>query len=260
MHGKFAFLLAAGALSVAAGSTAAQQAPPAPAAYSLATYYRCNQGDDDKADSLVRKSIGAIYDRHLAAGELTAWGWLAHTFGGNWRRVAYAVAPTRDALFDARAKIGQEVQAMTAAAKTPAQNLYALCPSHDDYLWAVVANAEGAAPTGSARSPTALSTYYQCDMAREGRADEIFQATLAPLFNKHMKAGHFKNWAWYRHDMGGRARRLSTMDGPDMKSLLNAWDMVFQEARETAPLAFQEFLSICPSHDDYVWNVVTSKP
>ncbi len=255
MRTKVVMVVIAGALCGVVGSAAAQQAPPKSFAFSA--YYRCNQGEEDKADSLVKKSLAAIYDRHMAAGELSAWGWNGHLIGGNWRRVGYFVATTRDQLLDTRAKIIQETQAL--AAKTPAQNLGTICPSHDDYIWAYIADADGS-PPGTASQPVRLATYYQCDMSKEARADEIFQTVLAPIYTKHMKAGHFASWAWNRHDIGGRVRRLSLMDGPDAKTVLNAWDMVFQEAAQTAPLAFQEFLSICPAHDDYVWNRILGKP
>jgi len=254
MRGRVAWSVISGTLCGATGAATAQQAPTS---YVMAAYYRCNQETENKADSVMIKTLAAIYDRHLAAGEITAWGWQSHSIGGNWRRLGYFVAPTRDQLLDARAKIVQEVQA--ASAKTPGQNLASYCPSHDDYIWAAILPRSGPVP-GANRQPVGLSTYYECDMGREARADQIFAEVLAPIYDKHMKMGHISSWRWARHDIGGRARRLGSLDAADAKAALNGWDMVFSEAAETAPLAFQEFLSICSAHNDYVWNTVIAKP
>jgi hypothetical protein len=254
MRATVTFAVAVGILSSMAGAAVAQQAPTA---YVMSAYYRCNQETEAKADTVMMKSLAAIYDRHMAAGEITSWAWLAHSIGGNWRRVGYFMAPTRDQLLDARAKIVAEVGALSQ--KTPGQNLASYCPSHDDYIWAMMFSSEPGASPGP-RQPVGVSTYYECDMGREARADQIFETVLAPIYNKHMQAGHLASWGWARHDIGGRARRLGTLQAADAKSALNAWDMVFQEASQTAPLAFQEFLSICPAHNDYVWNTVIAKP
>ncbi len=249
--------LVGGTLCGAVGSVAAQ-ARPSSTAFVAAVYYRCPQATEDRVDSLMKSTIGPIFERHRTAGAISSWGWLAHSWGTDWRRAGYFVAPTRDSLLDARAAIIRDIQA--AAARNPAQSLAAICPSHDDYIWALVASAEGGPAPGANRQPFSLSHYHQCDMAREARADEIFQTVLAPIYNKHMRAGHLASWAWFRHDMGGPARRLSTLDAADAKAALNALDMVLGEAAATAPRATQEFLSICGSHTDYVWRVVMAKP
>jgi len=75
-----------------------------------------------------------------------------------------------------------------------------------------------------------------------------------------MKAGHFASWSWLRHVFGGPARRLQTLDARDVKTAMSAAEMVFNEAAETAPAAFQELLSICSTHEDYAWRLVMGKP
>ncbi len=256
MRSTLTLAVVGGMLCGAVGSAAAQQQPAMP--HAAVTYFRCSPGDAERADSLWKRSLAAIHDRHVAAGAITAWGWLAHSMGSDWSRAVYVVAPTRDQLLDARAKIIQDMRA--ASARSPGQTIAAFCPSHDDYIWAVVATAEGAPPAGSARQPTILSTYYQCDQGRSPRADEIFRTVLAPIYDKHMKAGHFTTWGWLRHVFGGSARRLQTLDASDLKTAMSAAEMVFREAAETAPIAFQEFLSICSGHEDYAWRLVMGKP
>ena len=47
---------------------------------------------------------------HLNAGRMSAWGWAAHRQGGAWRRLAYMIGTDRDAMFDVRAQIIEELQ------------------------------------------------------------------------------------------------------------------------------------------------------
>ena len=77
----------------------------------FATYYYCNQATEARADTIMSEHYAAMYDKHLAAGNITAWGWLSHRIGGKWRRLSYFFAPSRDALLDARAALISDFQA-----------------------------------------------------------------------------------------------------------------------------------------------------
>ncbi|HSM16567.1 MAG TPA: hypothetical protein VK845_06155, partial [Gemmatimonadales bacterium] len=68
--------------------------------YISGIYYQCQIPGQDRADAIVRTVVGPVYDRHMAAGHITGWGWLGHYSGGAWRRASYFVVPTLDAVFD----------------------------------------------------------------------------------------------------------------------------------------------------------------
>jgi hypothetical protein len=56
------------------------------------------------------------------------------------------------------------------------------------------------------------------------------------------------------HRFGGKWRRLATMSGTDAKSLVNAQDALLQDLVAENSLAWDEFQSICGTHDDYLWT------
>ncbi len=243
-------------LTVAAGmmllapSAVAQDAPP-PVIFGQ--YYRCNQGQEARADEIARGVLGPIVQKHVDAGDLTGWVWFAHSQGGAWRRLFATVGTDLDVMMDVREQIVEELTGQHAEAM---QELGTVCGSHDDYIWIGVSNSS---PDPSAVGNATLSTYYACDNSREGRTDGIFEDVLAPLFQKHADMGHIASWGYYSHRSGGIFRRLMTFSGANHKTLLNMQNAIFQEANETSPLAMNEFRQICNWHTDYMWITATNE-
>ncbi len=91
---------------LAAQTAAAQE----PTGIAFGIYYRCDQTREARADEIVEQTFAAVYDKHLDAGRLSAWGWAAHRQGGAWRRLAYMIGTDRDAMFDVRAQIIEELE------------------------------------------------------------------------------------------------------------------------------------------------------
>ena len=128
MRSRISITLGLAALLVA-GAASAQD--PADAVI-FGAYYECNQADEARADELVENHIGAVYDKHLAAGHLLSWGWLSHQIGDRWRRVSYMAAPDMNTMLDTRDAIIQEIQADHAEV---AREFNSICTTHDDYIW-----------------------------------------------------------------------------------------------------------------------------
>ena len=218
------------------------------------TYYRCDQGQEARADEIVRESLGPIIQTHIDAEHLTGWVWLSHVQGGAWRRVLATLGTDMDSMMDARAQIIEEFTGQHADAAT---ELGAICPGHDDYIWTGIATSP--VNPDALTGPASMSAYYACDQSREGRTNEIFENVLAPLYQKHMDMDHLTSWGFYAHRFGGIFRRLVTFSGADHKTLLDMQDAIVTEAGETNPLAINEFLQICTWHVDYMWSNATQQ-
>ncbi len=216
----------------------------------FALYYRCTQGEESRADEIIRDAFGPIFDRQVAAGAYTTWGLNAHLMGGVWRRLLYWIGTDRDAMLDARDEFVQEIQQDHAAA---AQELGTICPSHDDYIWNVVGQNSIASGGGGA----SLSTYYVCDQTQQSRADSVVTQLMAPVWDQHVSQGTISAWGWLSHRHGGKYRRVRVIGAADAKSLLNAQETI---GPDLPPMANRELNEICPTHTDYIWNAVVPEP
>jgi hypothetical protein len=99
----------------------------------FSTYYVCDQSRETQADALVKHVLAPIYDKLVADGKLTSWGWAEHIVGGKYRRLGTMTAPTMDALIAAREGI------VAAAEHDPANEAFnSICGSHQDYIWDLV--------------------------------------------------------------------------------------------------------------------------
>jgi hypothetical protein len=123
---------------------------------------------------------------------------------------------------------------------------------------AVVCLAASAA--GAQDAPTFLAaTYYQCDMASESHADEVYKETVAPVVQKQVDAGKLLGWGYSRHWMGGEWRRLEYISARSISALVEARQAIIGELTEgPAAKATKEFDAICPTHDDYIWTSAAS--
>ncbi len=103
--------------------------------------------------------------------------------------------------------------------------------------------------------PAVFATYFYCNEAREARADTIISESVAPIMDRHMAAGHLTAWGWYAHNTGGRWRRLLYMVSPDIPTVMSTREAVIDDLISEAAEATAELTAVCPSHDDYVWEV-----
>ena len=99
----------------------------------FSTYYVCNSREA-QADALVTQVYAAQYDKMVAEGKLTSWGWLEHVVGAQFRRLATFSAPDMKSLMEARASIVESQD-------NELGNIFTdICDSHADYIWNVVAS------------------------------------------------------------------------------------------------------------------------
>ena len=220
-------------------------------------YYRCDQAQEARADEIVEQVLVPIYDKQLAAGRISAYGWAAHVMGGAWRRLAYMIGSDVGVMMDARAAIIEDLGTNHASAL---RELTSICPSHDDYIWSTVAASQPSEQLGQDRASAGMSTYYTCNIAREDRADEIVQEVLGPEIQKHIDLGHLNSWSWIRHEVGGRFRRALVIDAADHKTILTMRGAIISALQQNSADEMAEFSEICGGHTDYLWDLMIAKP
>lgn len=236
-------------------SLASAQQSSLPSIY--ASYFECDPQRQARVDALTREAFAPLFDQRVADKQLLAWGWLAHNFGGRWNRVSYMVAPSREAVLEAQGALLEDFRARQAKAVA---EFNGICPSHDDYLWSGIAASQPAQQVAQARTPAAYSIYYECAMARESRADTLVMQSLAPIWNRYVKEGGLRSWGWYGHGIGGKYRRLLVLDGPSHAAILASTDSLLAATRRERPAEGREFNEICPSHQDYLWDIQIARP
>jgi hypothetical protein len=236
-------------LSLAAPSVLAQETPPT---YIFATYYRCNQATEQRADALFKETVAPTYKKEVAAGRIGAYGWATHWLGGEWRRLEYTTGRDLDKMVDARQAL---IESLLKNQRQAADEFSSICPSHDDYVWVSVVSSQPPDAIAASRTAVANSTYFECDVSREEEADEIVKSAYAPILNEHVREGKIVSWNWLRHMMGGKYRRILVFDGTDHKSVLNYWSSLAGRLSAAHPRQSERFSSICSAHTDYVWDI-----
>lgn len=213
-------------------------------------YYRCDASRETIADDVVHSVFAPAFDGMVADGRMTSWGWLVHHTGGPWRRALYFVASGYDGVIDVLDAIGEETGER-------GQALSVVCPTHDDYVWSLIAASEPLEGAVTNRPPAGYSAYWVCDFGRESRADELFTEVFAPIFDRHVGPEGLRSWGWYVHEIGGEYRRLLAVDGADHKAVMRAREAITAEMQGEQAEAWREFAGICHSHQDYLWDIAT---
>ena len=214
-------------------------------------FYRCNQATEARTDTIYQEVMAPIFQKHVDAGHLTAYGWNRHRMGGAWRRLSYVVGTDLDAMLDAQTAYIEEFQRDHAEA---VREFNTICSSHDDYIWYRVAGSQAPEEVAQERPNAGLSSYMVCD-SREAEADEIMETAFAPILNGHVESGRISSWLWLEHNVGGWYRRALVLDAADYKTILNYWNTVWQDIEAEQPELLREFGAICDSHQDYVWDL-----
>ena len=122
LHDDYIWRSVAGNAGTAAAGTVA-----------FSTYYVCDSREV-QADAIVTQVFAPVYDKMVADGKLTSWGYLEHIVGGRFRRLATMTAPDMNSLMAARGDINE---ALTDNAL--GNTFTEICDSHDDYMWEVKA-------------------------------------------------------------------------------------------------------------------------
>lgn len=213
-----------------------------------ATYMYCDTSKEAAMDEQVASFEAPIMDKLVEDGVMTAWGWMRHHTGGQWRRIRWFGADSVQGSLDALDAMGA---AMDAAGEDEESDASDACPHHDDYIWQVESNSSADL---SSRGKVGMSVYYSCKISDEERADEIFDELFAPVLNQYVEDGKLSSWGWQSHIIGGWVRRLQTITADDYETLLasrqEALDTVYAEDSELGA----EFVEICGPHDDYLWD------
>jgi len=102
----------------------------------------------------------------------------------------------------------------------------------------------------------AYVTYFECDAGREYRADEIIELNFKPHYDAAVKAGDIAQWSWLTHFVGGKWRRALVLTAGNMDDLLASAGALGEALESTTPAAGRDFTSICPIHEDYIWQTV----
>lgn len=251
MHAFRSTIMVAAALACGLPA-AAQQQTPAPQ-YVLAAYYRCDVNRQARADTLYQRQSVPALSRMKQEGKLIRYGLSAHRHGGAWRRLETLVGSDIEALFRAQEELGDAV--LNAPGGSEAE-FTQICNSHDDYLWQQTLSGSAAAAGAPAEPVFSMSTYYECNLANEDRADAIAERVIAPILNRHVSAGHLTSWAWLEHVIGGPYRRVIVQRARDLPTLLSGTAAAIAEFQAT-PEA-REFSTICGRHTDYIWSPVVA--
>lgn len=220
----------------------------------FASYYRCDQARESRADTIYQEIAAPIWQKHVDAGHITTHGWARHWAGGAWRRLGYIVGTDLEAVIDARNAYIEEVVSSHPEA---VEEFNTICSSHDDYIWYSVATSQAPEELAQERPAVGLTSYMLCD-SREGEADEILQTAFAPILNRHVADGVISSWTWLEHSVGGWYRRALVLDAADHKSMLNYWNQLWEDIEAEQPELLREFASICDSHADYIWDLSTN--
>lgn len=232
-----------------------EDAPERPFVY--ATYFDCDAADMAMADMIIETVFKPVNDAAVDDGTIGSWGWYAHHTGGKWRRLLYHTAATTDALLDANDVTGKKVSKTNAAA---VRKFGEICDTHEDYIWQFVSNSENGNSSEVAEDSTkaSISSYMVCKMTEQERSDELM-AMFRPVYDRHIAEGELTGWGWLEHSVGGKYRRLVTMQGTDHKNILKAWGGIIEDLVAEHGDAFKEFNEICFTHQDYLWDVIHQK-
>lgn len=103
------------------------------------------------------------------------------------------------------------------------------------------------------------ATYFNCDVTRQERADEIVQQLHQPMWEAAVSDGTAAGWGWLVHHTGGKWRRAMYFRAPSIEALFAAQEKVGDQIDAKNKKMSTEFGSICNSHDDYIWSPVAGK-
>lgn len=98
----------------------------------FSVYYKCDETKEERADEIFAKNFGPIFDKYVADGKLTSWGWSSHWVGGAYRRLQTMTAASHKDLLNARAALIEDMYGNESEA---GEEFTQICGSHSDYMW-----------------------------------------------------------------------------------------------------------------------------
>lgn len=107
-------------------------------------------------------------------------------------------------------------------------------------------------------SPTLIATYYRCNTGLRDQTDQIIRERIGPIFARHAGANHITSWGWMSHGIGGEWRRILYLIGPSRDQAWDWWTEIVSEFQSEEALAVARLNDICGSHDDYIWQQVST--
>ena len=243
-------VLIAALLAIASPAQSQDTAPQVVFAY--ATYFECKPDRESHADEIIASSFKPHYDQAVEQEQIVSWAWMQHYIGGKWRRMLVVVTNELEAALETSGALGEIVSDRTPEA---GRAFSEICSSHDDYMWQSIPGI-GGGPVSSRRGAAAFSTYMQCSLASEERADELVRTILAPVYDAHVGDGELMSWNWLKRTVGGRYTRLLTLGAADHASLLRARAAIEDELKgRKVQRAMREFRTICHTQSDYMWDL-----
>jgi hypothetical protein len=103
---------------------------------SFSTYYVCDQSRESAVDDAVKTMLAPVFDKMVADGKISTWGWMEHIVGGKYRRLATISASDVKSLMSARAAMVEALDGNSGG-----DILTDVCPEHTDYIWEIKAQA-----------------------------------------------------------------------------------------------------------------------
>ena len=225
--------------------------------YAYVTYFKCDAGREFRADEIIERSFKPHYDAAVEAGEIVQWSWLSHFVGGEWRRALVLSTTNMDDLLAAAGALGEAIQESTPEA---GRVFTEVCPEHEDYIWETV-DGVGGTPVGDVRGSAGFSMYFDCDLNREDRADEIMRETLGPVYDARVANGDLTSWIWLAHNVGGEWRRILSLTASDHNTMMRTRAAILADVSEgRASRALEQLNDVCPDHEDYMWDIQIESP
>jgi len=102
-------------------------------AVSLSVYHVCEFTKEERGDEIVKNVFAPIYDKAVADGKISSWGWNSHVIGGEYRRLGTMTGANYPDLLKARSEIMETIYGDGDNAE--ANEFSGICTSHSDYLW-----------------------------------------------------------------------------------------------------------------------------
>ena len=220
--------------------------------FAYATYFECTPDRESRADEIIASSYKPHYDQAVEQEQIVSWAWMQHYIGGKWRRMLVVVTNELETALETSGALGEIISDRTPEA---GRAFSEICSSHDDYMWESIPGV-GGGPVAAQRGAAAFSTYMQCDLASEDRADELVRDVLGPVYAAHVGDGQLMSWNWFKQTVGGQYTRLLTLGAADHASLLRARAAIDgQFTGRKMQRAMKEFQTICHTQSDYMWDL-----
>ena len=105
-----------------------------PSEAGVSMYLVCDMAKQERADELMA-IVAPVYNSHVKEGELSSWGWLEHSVGGEYRRLLTMRGADTKSVLAAWDAISDQVDKDHEAASTEFSEI---CYTHQDYIWDIV--------------------------------------------------------------------------------------------------------------------------